>query len=246
MEKLVESEEIIMNPCGEKACTVILPLGLTEEEMKQEHYNRIMKAPTGSTVCFPDGQYRTYELWGSEVALLISLPEGLNILELGTSFGGSAALLSLKANIVVTIDMFDAYRTSDPNYAKRWTEFNVQYVMEGLTQFNNIVPIVGDTKLVVPCLKDDFFDFAFIDAGHTYEDVKSDMEAVYPKLKSSSIVMFHDFFFPESILNILSEKQKADAKSYAGINQYVHEIVDDKYIKLVGISGLVKKENIHL
>lgn len=59
--------------------------------------------------------------------------------------------------------------------------------------------VKGDThsddtlKLVKDCLEDEeLFDMAFIDAGHSYEDIKKDWELFYPLIKKGGIIMLHD------------------------------------------------------
>ena len=41
---------------------------------------------------------------------------------------------------------------------------------------------------------DDYFDYVYIDAGHEYEDVKSDIEAWYPKVTLGGMIAGHDFW----------------------------------------------------
>lgn len=41
--------------------------------------------------------------------------------------------------------------------------------------------------------EDNSLDFIFIDAGHSYEDVKNDLDKWYPKLKENGIIAGHDF-----------------------------------------------------
>jgi predicted O-methyltransferase YrrM len=44
---------------------------------------------------------------------------------------------------------------------------------------------------------DNSLDFVFIDAGHSYEDVKADINAWTPKVRSGGIVSGHDYYeFP--------------------------------------------------
>jgi len=43
---------------------------------------------------------------------------------------------------------------------------------------------------------DNTLDFVFIDAGHEYEDVKNDLYAWYPKIKTGGIIAGHDYFDP--------------------------------------------------
>lgn len=42
--------------------------------------------------------------------------------------------------------------------------------------------------------KDESIDFVFLDAGHDYESVKSDILAWYPKIKQGGILAGHDYF----------------------------------------------------
>jgi predicted O-methyltransferase YrrM len=42
--------------------------------------------------------------------------------------------------------------------------------------------------------EDGSIDFLFIDADHSYEGVKSDLERWYPKVKSGGIISGHDYF----------------------------------------------------
>jgi len=39
----------------------------------------------------------------------------------------------------------------------------------------------------------DFFDFVYIDADHTYESVKADIKAWWPKVRSGSVFAGHDY-----------------------------------------------------
>lgn len=44
-----------------------------------------------------------------------------------------------------------------------------------------------------PLLPDDSFDFVFIDARHTYDQVLKDCENYYPKVKSGGLFSGHDY-----------------------------------------------------
>jgi hypothetical protein len=41
------------------------------------------------------------------------------------------------------------------------------------------------------------FDFAFIDANHTYDFVRRDIEGVLPLLASEAYLLFHDGHYPD-------------------------------------------------
>jgi hypothetical protein len=52
---------------------------------------------------------------------------------------------------------------------------------------------IGLSWEVAKDFRDDYFDFIFIDADHTYEGVRKDIEAWYPKLKKGGIISGHDY-----------------------------------------------------
>ena len=57
-----------------------------------------------------------------------------------------------------------------------------------------------------PDFEDEYFDLVFIDANHTYEHVKEDIEAWYPKVREGGILAGHDW-----------------CEGFPGVAQAVHE-----------------------
>jgi predicted O-methyltransferase YrrM len=70
--------------------------------------------------------------------------------------------------------------------------------------------------------KDNSLDFAFIDANHSYESVKEDIELWLPKIKSGGILAGHDY-------NI-----------WTGVNKAVHEKFANDKIQIIDTSWLVE------
>lgn len=65
-----------------------------------------------------------------------------------------------------------------------------------LTQWNNqstVIPISGYSIESASRFSDLFFDLVFIDANHTYEYVKADVEAWLPKIKKGGTIAGHDY-----------------------------------------------------
>lgn len=52
---------------------------------------------------------------------------------------------------------------------------------------------IGNSHEYYKNFKDDFFDFIHIDAGHSYEDVKKDLNFWYPKLKKGGLFSGDDY-----------------------------------------------------
>lgn len=71
--------------------------------------------------------------------------------------------------------------------------------------FKNIIkPIISCSWEAANNFEDESCDFIFIDADHTYESVKKDILAWYPKLKPNGTLAGHDIF-AEQIKRAVSE-----------------------------------------
>lgn len=110
------------------------------------------------------------------------------VLELGTFYGRSAILLSLKAEKVYTIDLFTG-RPDYPNYC-------YASVLRSIARYrktDNIEVLKGSFSDFKNKFNNDMFDVLFIDGQHTHEAVSCDFEMFYPKVKSGGFILFHDY-----------------------------------------------------
>ena len=76
-----------------------------------------------------------------------------------------------------------------------------------------------------------FFDFIYIDAAHTYEEVKMDLEAWYPKIKDGGILSGHDYF-PDTRI------WRGDP---CGVYQAVNEFVGENKLSVDHITDVNKE-----
>lgn len=88
----------------------------------------------------------------------------------------------------------------DKNINKFYTEDVKQRYKERL------IPLQGMSHIVADKIKDGIADLVFIDADHSYEAVKRDIEKYSPKLKVGGLLTGHDIDYP-------------------GVNQAVTEVV---------------------
>jgi predicted O-methyltransferase YrrM len=122
------------------------------------------------------------------------VPENGVIVELGSFCGKSSRIIadvarSRKAKLYCVdafIPHFDGVPTKAEDALKEFTE-------KVLTPFYDQVELIKkDTAVAAEYFKQDI-DFLFIDADHSYGGVVRDCTAWLPKLKSGSLVAFHDY-----------------------------------------------------
>jgi len=95
--------------------------------------------------------------------------------ELGTGNGLTSILLSKNGGQTWTID-----RDNDvPTINYLFAEYGIHAVLD-------------DTVKAAELSKDKEIDLLFIDGGHEYKQVKADYQAWYPKVKTDSVILFHD------------------------------------------------------
>ena len=59
-----------------------------------------------------------------------------------------------------------------------------------------VTPIHGSSHILYKKFPDESIDFLFIDADHSYEAVKKDLELWYPKVKHGGVISGHDYTEP--------------------------------------------------
>lgn len=112
-------------------------------------------------------------------------------------------------------------------------KFNVQ---------DRITIFEGDSREVIHQMKDNYYDIVFIDGGHEYDIVKSDIENGYKKLKPNGIMVLDDFsggydsYERFDIKNATQEMLQKDTWQFngntihVGVVKAAHEFFNGNYI----------------
>ncbi|MDC0059713.1 class I SAM-dependent methyltransferase [Pelagibacteraceae bacterium] len=138
--------------------------------------------------------------------------ERINILEIGVYAGGSTLQICnfLKKNKINNFKIYcvDHWKKFSATQEKKWS-FHEYILNKGLDSgkifkiFNNnikfsgfsenIQTIVGSSKESLKKIDNIKFDFAYIDGGHSYSIVKSDIEESISLLKEKSFISGDDY-----------------------------------------------------
>jgi predicted O-methyltransferase YrrM len=163
--------------------------------------------------------YQSIEGWfnmeAQSLYLLENCPEDGIFVELGCFKGKSTSFIVteiINQNRDVnfnTIDSFEgATNSNDKNEVKAYN--GISNILEEFKQNTKHLNKYFDS---VKCLSHegaDFFndnsvDVIFIDAGHSYEAVKKDIEAWLPKMKKGGIMAGHDYWAWEGVRKAVNE-----------------------------------------
>lgn len=90
---------------------------------------------------------------------------------------------------------------------------------------DHIIPIRQPSNIAADRFGDRTLDFIFIDAGHTYEDVKKDIMCWLPKLKTTGTLAGHDYL----------------DKNYPGVKKAVDQLVPDS-VEYLPFSWILRPE----
>lgn len=150
-------------------------------------------------------------------------PEG-TFVEVGVAYGRSLAFLASAAPgaRVIGVDTWDEFMGFDnlaPDVVavlRSWScPFNACEHFVGACGVENHTWFMWESSLDAAAWLDETPDFVFIDANHTYDDVRADIRAWLPKVKPGGILAGHDYspeMFPgvcKAVDELLPERRVA-------------------------------------
>lgn len=148
------------------------------------------------------------------------------IVELGTSKGFGAMVLSMHGGLVYTVDNY-LHRMADDEEVI--VEENSQEVFESVkgyfkSKYKTITPLKGDTSEVAHQFPSESIDLLYIDGGHKYSEVKLDYDSWVFKVKSGGFILFHDY-----------------SVAHCEVKEFIDkEVMKDFKVKEIGMETLCK------
>lgn len=111
---------------------------------------------------------------------------------------GKNVLSIIESSFINKLYLIDHYQ---PHIESSGVEVTFEQQQEFYSKmFNNLrlyldklVFLSVSSQFASTLFEDNFFDFVYIDAGHTYEQVQQDMKFWFPKVRSKGILCGHDF-----------------------------------------------------
>lgn len=121
-----------------------------------------------------------------------------NICEIGVRYGDNFfKMISDEVENAVGVDIWkntDITSQNDLLYSQSELDKQYQRVTNYCKQFGNKVNIVRKfSQDAALDFVDEYFDFIYIDADHTYEGLKGDIISWWPKLKKGGLIGLHDY-----------------------------------------------------
>lgn len=140
----------------------------------------------------------------NELEKLVDLAANRDVLEIGSFRGLSAWGMAISARSVLCVDTFAANSAGQQQMGHVTT---LADFVESVSRFKNVRYFIGTSEAAsnealqpgenntaagsfVPHGQ---FDLIFLDAMHTYEDVKADIARWWPRVKAGGVMAFHDY-----------------------------------------------------
>jgi predicted O-methyltransferase YrrM len=139
------------------------------------------------------------QISGTQRAVLAKLCSGaVNALEIGVWVGESTEMIAAEVKKngghMYVIDWFEGCPVTV--LGKHAQENDIMNIFISNMKFFGLLDVItiirGDSRKAHEALKDDFFDFIYIDADHRYSGVSQDLKNYYPKLKKGGVFCGHD------------------------------------------------------
>jgi cephalosporin hydroxylase len=133
-------------------------------------------------------------------------PSGSKFVEVGSWKGKSAAYIAVEiinSKKDIKIDCIDLWVdcknswkgiSEDQKHEDIKSNHLYELFIKNISSLSNIInPIRMDSISASKIYKDNTIDFVFIDANHDHDNVKKDIEAWFPKVKTGGIIAGHDY-----------------------------------------------------
>lgn len=125
-----------------------------------------------------------------EIEKLAELAISKEVCEVGSFCGLSAWAMAITAKHITCVDTFKA-NTAGQQQMPSFT--TLDDFKRATARYSNVTTIIATSDEAAKTIPPLSFDFIFIDAMHTYPEVRDDIQRWWPKLRSDGVMAFHDY-----------------------------------------------------
>lgn len=128
-----------------------------------------------------------------------TLPKNIKVAEIGVFKGDFSKFLfeCINPSELYLIDIFEGYAGSGDKDGNNMQFTILEEEHKLLTKYfegnKNVHIIKGYSSVKLNSFENDFLDLVYIDASHEYQDVKSDLNISYNKVKNDGFICGHDY-----------------------------------------------------
>lgn len=159
----------------------------------------------------------------SEIIKQIQPRPGMMLGELGCNMGASTMVLAdiaeKKGGTLIVIDWFQGSE-SDGNMI---IPAGMKNRFLDATKDKDFIFFPVESGLAASIIKDETFDFFWIDADHRYHAIKRDIELWLPKVKKGGILSGHDYDAPEH------DERHIESDYVRGVHHGVTKAVNERF-----------------
>lgn len=119
------------------------------------------------------------------------------VCELGV-YRGDHFMEMVKHNpkLAVAVDTWNndgVHSSRDASYSKEELTEQLEYFKSLVDDLDFVIILKEQTAEAAKHYPDNYFDFVYVDADHSYESCLADITAWYPKIKSGKFLVGHDY-----------------------------------------------------
>lgn len=131
------------------------------------------------------------------IELVAMLPQNSVVAEIGVAEGNfSCDLLDAGVGTLYSVDAWKTIDgvTGDGNFPQGWHDINYSMAARRLKAYKQRSFIIREMSILAASkIADNTLDMVYLDAGHYYDAVLSDLTSWYAKVKSGGIIAGHDY-----------------------------------------------------
>ena len=174
-----------------------------------------------------------------EKLIEIFQPSG-NGIEVGV-YKGEFSNAILKTCPDLNLYLLDCWQAQDPSLYHdilnasdaEMAENLISTINNNKNYFNRLKIIKDFSDNAVKFFEDNFFDFIYIDANHSYEMAKKDISLWYPKLKKGGLFAGHDYLNKVLHMKTINKLNYEQTEAYTyQVKLAVDEFAEEKKIKV--------------